>query len=210
MAQKTSKRGAASHFDGGLSDAEGLAALGEVMRRKQRSVSVVNVALPRLAERIGALRTRRFSLVVQRKASTQNTDFLRELSALPEQQKKQAYVEARLIELVQTVLGTTTPISVDVGFMDMGVDSLMAVEVRNRLNGLIGKTVPTTIVFDYPNIALLSVFVLSALGMNSAATEEQLLTQRKTTTREETGALADAQGTRERIQAALRARRPKT
>jgi acyl carrier protein len=43
------------------------------------------------------------------------------------------------------------------GFRDLGMDSLMAVEIRNRLRNRFDKRihVPSTIAFDYPNIAVL-------------------------------------------------------
>ncbi len=34
----------------------------------------------------------------------------------------------------------------------MGMDSLMAVELSNRLKALLGQTLPTTLAFEYPTI----------------------------------------------------------
>ncbi|MDE0698907.1 MAG: SDR family NAD(P)-dependent oxidoreductase [Boseongicola sp.] len=51
-------------------------------------------------------------------------------------------------------------------FFDLGVDSLMAVELRNRLNqAFAGEYVaPNTIVFDYPDATSLAGFLAEALG----------------------------------------------
>ena len=55
---------------------------------------------------------------------------------------------------VQAVLRLTSTPSPTVGFFDLGMDSLMAVEVRNRLNRAFSGeyVVSNTAVFDYPDI----------------------------------------------------------
>ena len=59
---------------------------------------------------------------------------------------------------VQAVLRLPSAPAPTVGFFDLGMDSLMAVEVRNRLNRAFSGTytAPNTLVFDYPNIAALA------------------------------------------------------
>ncbi|MDE2688304.1 MAG: SDR family NAD(P)-dependent oxidoreductase [Chloroflexota bacterium] len=67
---------------------------------------------------------------------------------------------------LQAVLRLSTAPSPTVGFFDLGMDSLMAVEFRNRLNrAFAGEyTASNTVVFDYPDIASLADHLAEELG----------------------------------------------
>jgi NAD(P)-dependent dehydrogenase (short-subunit alcohol dehydrogenase family) len=66
---------------------------------------------------------------------------------------------------VAAVLGHGAPSSVvtDRGFLDMGLDSLMAIELRNRLDAVTGLRLPSTLVFDYPTPIAVAGFLLGRL-----------------------------------------------
>ncbi len=81
---------------------------------------------------------------------------------------------------VQSVLRLQSTPASTVGFFDLGMDSLMAVELRNRLNRAFSGTyaVPNTLVFDYPNIAALAHHLAGELGdAGEAVTEPALQAQ---------------------------------
>ena len=76
---------------------------------------------------------------------------------------------------VQAVLRLPAPPAPTVGFFDLGMDSLMAVEIRNRLNrAFSGEYVaPNTVVFDYPDIAGLAHHLVGELGEVGSAPDLQ-------------------------------------
>ncbi|MFD9734948.1 SDR family NAD(P)-dependent oxidoreductase [Umezawaea sp. NPDC059074] len=65
--------------------------------------------------------------------------------------------QREVMELVAEVLGHgSAALDVDRSFRDLGFDSLMAVDLRNRLVERTGRALPVTVVFDHPSIAALA------------------------------------------------------
>jgi hypothetical protein len=78
---------------------------------------------------------------------------------------------ALVCEHVAAVLGHGAPAAVvtDRGFLDMGLDSLMAVELRNRLDAVTGLRLPSTLVFDYPSPQAIAGYLLTRLVPDAPA-----------------------------------------
>jgi len=63
---------------------------------------------------------------------------------------------------VARILGIPKPegIDPDQGLFDMGLDSLMAVDLKSRLETGVGQPLPSTLTFNYPSVGALSNFLL--------------------------------------------------
>ncbi len=55
-------------------------------------------------------------------------------------------------------------VSVERGLFEMGMDSLMSVELRRRLEQGVGQSLPSTLTFNYPNVVALASFIEGLLS----------------------------------------------
>ncbi|KAA0929940.1 SDR family NAD(P)-dependent oxidoreductase, partial [Streptomyces apricus] len=92
-----------------------------------------------------------------------------------------------LLDLVRThvveVLGFDGPEAVvpERGFLDMGMDSLAALELRNRLSGATGEHLPATLVYDCPTIVSVAEFLRTELvGEEAVAPVNRVLDEELT------------------------------
>src|SRR5207248_2227831 len=58
------------------------------------------------------------------------------------------------------------------GLRDLGMDSLMSIELRNRLQRSVGESLPPTIAFDFPTIDALTDYLLEHVPALGAGTPE--------------------------------------
>jgi pimaricinolide synthase PimS1 len=109
---------------------------------------------------------------------------------------------------VAEVLGLDEPdaIAPRQGLMDMGFDSLMAVDLRNRLGETTGLRLPTTLVFDYPTAADLSAHLLEELIAAAAEPPMEALAALEELSRLETAFASVAADHQMRVKIASRLR----
>jgi myxalamid-type polyketide synthase MxaE and MxaD len=81
-------------------------------------------------------------------------------------------LEAFVRSAVARVLGVRNPDSIDAhkGLFEMGLDSLMSIDLKTRLANGAGHSLPSTLAFNYPSIAALTEFL--AQDMFPAGAEE--------------------------------------
>ncbi|MFC5184935.1 SDR family NAD(P)-dependent oxidoreductase [Actinomadura harenae] len=93
-------------------------------------------------------------------SSAEAGPLLERAAAMTPQERRRAVFDLVRDETA-TVLGYAGEETVDAerGFLELGFDSLTAVELRNRLGRAAGVPLPATLVFDHPSPAALAVFL---------------------------------------------------
>jgi hypothetical protein len=96
---------------------------------------------------------------------------LQRLQAVPAAARRDLLVEFVLGE-VSAVLALPAghEVALGVGLFDLGMDSLMAVELKRRLERGVGRPLPSTLTFNYPNIGALAAFLDSLLAATQVGT----------------------------------------
>jgi acyl carrier protein len=94
-------------------------------------------------------------------AAAGEPELLRLLGAAPPNERRDLLV-THLQREVANVLGLdeSETVEPEQGFFEMGLDSLMAVELKNYLGASLGQFLPSTLTFQYPNIAAMSDYLL--------------------------------------------------
>ncbi len=153
---------------------QGFRALDRLLRQDAAGAAVAAVDWPVFGEAVGGRPPLLEDLLAvaaeDGDGSSLSEDLLARLASTPAAGREDLLVSF-LQEEVQAVLRLPSAPASSVGFFDLGMDSLMAVELRNRLNRAFSEAyaAPNTLVFDYPTIADLARHLVGELGEEIAA-----------------------------------------
>ena len=143
-----------------------LNALAEVVANGTGQATVIKANWQRAAKILGSSRPPILDYVLPSAVAeaTGDSELLKQVQEVPEAQRAKFLTEYLQGE-VQSFLRLAQPPAATSGFLDLGTDSLMAVELRNRLYGQFGGafTISATAVFDYPTIKSLAEHLASQL-----------------------------------------------
>ncbi|STZ22095.1 beta-ketoacyl synthase [Mycolicibacterium phlei] len=149
-----------------LDPSAALSALSEVVANGTGQATIVKANWQRAAKLLGAARPPILDLVLPRPEGevAEDSELLRQLQEIPVPQRA-AFVTEFLQREVQNFLRLAQPPAASSRFLDLGTDSLMAIELRNRLHSQFGGafTINATAVFDYPTIGGLAEYLVSQL-----------------------------------------------
>ena len=149
-----------------LEPSAALGALAEVVANGTGQATVIKANWARAAKVLGAARPPILDLVLPRDGGevTGDSELLRQLQEIPVPARA-GFVTEFLQREVQNFLRLAQPPAASSRFLDLGTDSLMAIELRNRLHSQFGGafTINATAVFDYPTIGGLAEYLVGQL-----------------------------------------------
>ncbi len=98
------------------------------------------------------------------------TQLVDQLAVAPAQQRKKLVVDYLRDVVAEVTRIDAAEIREEAGFFDLGMDSLMAVEMRRRVEYAVGKELPATLAMDYPRLTDVADYLLSdVLGIGAQA-----------------------------------------
>jgi acyl carrier protein len=149
-----------------LEPSAALGALAELVANGTGQATVIKANWQRAAKLLGSSRPPILDLVLPSAVgeATGDSELLRQLQEIPVAQRA-SFITEFLQREVQHFLRLAQPPAATSRFLDLGTDSLMAVELRNRLHSQFGGafTINATAVFDYPTIGGLGEYLASQL-----------------------------------------------
>lgn len=149
-----------------LDPSAALAALAEVVANGTGQATVLKANWQRAAKVLGSSRPPILDLVLPSAAGevVGDSEVLKQLLEIPVPQRA-GFVTEFLQKEVQNFLRLAQPPAATSRFLDLGTDSLMAIELRNRLHSQFGGkfTLNATAVFDYPTIGGLAEYLVGQL-----------------------------------------------
>jgi acyl carrier protein len=149
---------------------KGLRALEELLAGDRVQASVMSVDWRQYVESLPAgYRTKLFAGLASKEAArtsetapkaARQSGLLERLEQAPAN-KRRALLEAHIREQAIKVLGLSPSFKLDPnqGLATFGMDSLMTIELKNRLQVSVGQSLPSTLVFDYPTVVALADYI---------------------------------------------------
>lgn len=108
--------------------------------------------------------------IPQQKAARVNLQ--EELNKATPTERRSLLLKFLCSELARVLSFQATELDTKTGFFDLGMDSLTAIEFKNRVQDGIGFTLPSTVAFDYPNLEALGDYILTKIFPEESKNEE--------------------------------------
>jgi acyl carrier protein len=129
---------------------------------------------------LGALITKPHVTQTETGRAQTEPGFEQRLQSTPKE-KRASLILAHVREQTVKILGLPPSRRVEIHqpLREMGLDSLMTVELRNALSTTLGRALPGSLVFDYPTIAAISSFLAEKVFSVESSAASSLSTKQK-------------------------------
>ncbi len=170
---------------GKIEPAAGFAQLERLLREDATYAAVMPMQWPRFFAQLGPEADRSFFAALEDQgqrarpataaAAATGPTVVEELRTTPAVQRR-ARMIAFLTERALHVIGKdpSTPVSPKAPLREAGLDSLMAVELRNALARAVGKPLQATLLFDYPTLDALADHLIRVLALAADPQAERI------------------------------------
>jgi len=165
---------------GMIAPRQGLQILEELLGRDEAQIGVLPVhwrkflmqfAPGKVPPVLRAIAGERASRPPEKAAAPVSTNEFQQRLEAAQPAERPGLMLAHLRALVGRVLGLHSPeaIALQQPLQELGMDSLMAVELRNAIGNSVGRELPATLLYDYPTVKALADFLLEKVFVFSAA-----------------------------------------
>ncbi|BBM86751.1 polyketide synthase [Candidatus Uabimicrobium amorphum] len=97
----------------------------------------------------------------QKRVEGATSEFAKSLENIPLSERRSHVVEFLSGEVAKVLGLDANEVEREQALQEMGLDSLMAVELKNAVETAIGSELPTTLLFDYPNIEAMADYLVT-------------------------------------------------
>ncbi|PAM93752.1 hypothetical protein B4N84_15870 [Flavobacterium sp. IR1] len=105
---------------------------------------------------------------IENQASTVKESLVKQLIASGSIMGAQHMIETQLQQILSVVLKTSSnKINIDTPFSSLGVDSMMAVQIRSYIEKLLGISITVSTLWKYPKVRLLADYILESSNVKS-------------------------------------------
>ncbi|MBL3656243.1 type I polyketide synthase [Fulvivirga sediminis] len=143
---------------------EAVNALEHIIFQKPTNIGIFKIKPEQTAEFFPALGASNYfsNLLKKQEQNGNGQNLLQTLELLPDKEEKLLALENHLKQLTSQIIKTTADkLSADMRFKSLGIDSIMAVQLRNKLEKDLSLKLSVTNIWEYPTIAEYADFLLN-------------------------------------------------
>jgi phthiocerol/phenolphthiocerol synthesis type-I polyketide synthase D len=174
LEQEAAVRPGARGF-GSISVEQGLSVLERLLGGTHVQIGVFPVDWTRLAEQLPGLARQALVQAFVGGVQRERSPAFRQQLEAAQHHRRVELLRQHVVEQITSTLGMSESEKIAGGerLFELGVDSLLAVEIKNRLASSLGRRLRSTLVFDFPSVNALVAHLAEELGLGGEIQKEQ-------------------------------------